>query len=271
MTVTAIAVYAPQVSRRSESSTRLVDATTCRRARAREICEAQTLIAARYRHDLAVAEALRADGVDGSGQHGHRRPDRRLRRGAVAEQQRSLVARLNGMLAEAAQADASRPRLVEHPRLVELRRQDGQDVKPCGDPAHLDLRQPLREGLDENVAAAAGAEPAPPQGGVGGPPPPRGAGGLAALEEITERELLEPRRRDHRVQHLLGDRRNEPRRRDQPAESKRRRQRLPRRAEIGDAVGREALKRADWRAVVAELSVVVVLCDDRVAPRGPLE
>src|SRR3954452_9415931 len=122
MTVTAIAVYAPQVSRRSESSTRSVDATTCRRARAREICEAQTLIAARYRHDLAVAEALRADGVDGSGQHGHRRPDRRLRRSDVAQQEPSLVARLIDMLPEAVQADASRPRLVDHLRIVEFRR-----------------------------------------------------------------------------------------------------------------------------------------------------
>src|SRR3954469_5077724 len=128
MTVTAIAVYAPQVRRRSESSTRSVDATTCRRARAREICEAQTLIAARYRHDLGGDKSLRAEGDDGSGQHGHRRPDRRLRRGAVAEQQRSLVAPLDGMLAEAVPAQPSSPRLLEPPRLVELRRQDGQDV-----------------------------------------------------------------------------------------------------------------------------------------------
>ena len=52
----------------------------------------------------------------------------------------------------------------------------------------------------------------------------------------------------------------------QPAEPQRRRERLRRRAEVDDAVGREPLQRPDRRAVVAVLGVVVVL-DHDPAPR----
>ena len=54
-------------------------------------------------------------------------------------------------------------------------------------------------------------------------------------------------------------------RREQPAEPQRGRQRLRRRADVDDPVGREALERADRRAVVAVLGVVVVL-DHEPAP-----
>ena len=56
---------------------------------------------------------------------------------------------------------------------------------------------------------------------------------------------------------------------DQPAEAQGRGQRLARRAEVDDPLGSEALERADRRAVVAELGVVVVLDDERVSPFAP--
>ena len=55
---------------------------------------------------------------------------------------------------------------------------------------------------------------------------------------------------------------------DHPAEPQRRRERLRRRAEIDDAVGREPLQRADRRAVVAVLGVVVVLEHELAAPHA---
>ena len=63
----------------------------------------------------------------------------------------------------------------------------------------------------------------------------------------------------------------ERRRQQQPAEPQRRRERLARRAGVDDALGRHALQRADRRAVVAVLGVVVVLDDDRVAAPRPVE
>ena len=65
---------------------------------------------------------------------------------------------------------------------------------------------------------------------------------------------------------LMRDRLGQRGRGEQPAEPQRRRERLGRGAEIDDAVGREPLQRADRRAVVAVLGVIVVL-DHDPAPR----
>ena len=59
------------------------------------------------------------------------------------------------------------------------------------------------------------------------------------------------------------------RRQHEPAEPQRGRERLAHRAGVDDAVGVEALQRADGGAVVAVLGVVVVLDDDRVAGAQP--
>ena len=68
-----------------------------------------------------------------------------------------------------------------------------------------------------------------------------------------------------------ADRLEQRRRDDEPAEPQRGRERLARRAGVGDAVGFEALQRADRRAVVAVLGVVVVLDGEGVAVAQPGE
>ena len=64
---------------------------------------------------------------------------------------------------------------------------------------------------------------------------------------------------------------DERRRRDEPADPERGRERLARRAGVDDPIGVEALQRADRRAVVAVLGVVVVLDRDRAALAQPAE
>ncbi len=59
--------------------------------------------------------------------------------------------------------------------------------------------------------------------------------------------------------------------RDEPAEPQRRRQRLGDRADVDHEVRPQALERADRRAVVAVLGVVVVLDDQRVPLLGPAQ
>ena len=87
-----------------------------------------------------------------------------------------------------------------------------------------------------------------------------------------ERLLVDPRACRRSARQLLGADRLEQRRRDdEPAEPERRRERLAGRAGVDDAVGLEALERADGRAVVAVLGVVVVLDRERVAVAQPGE
>src|SRR3954449_4388031 len=247
-TVTATAVYNPQVRRRSDSSA-CSPMRACLPASTREIDDAHTLISgplSAIAEDSRAFAASRSDCGDGLAKRGHGCPDRRLGRDRITEQQRSLAGRMDRVLPEAVEPESTRSRLLQHACLAQLRRQDGKDVQAGGDPAHLDLRQPLGERFEQHVAAAAIAEAHPPQVTVE----------LAALEEVCEGELLEARRRDHRIEHLVGEWPDEPRRRDQPTEAQRRGERLARRAEVGDAVRREALQRADRGAVVAELGVV---------------
>ena len=99
--------------------------------------------------------------------------------------------------------------------------------------------------------------------------PPQVALELAAGDEVGERELAGDLRACV-LDRLRGDQRpREPRRRQHPAQPHPRCQPLARRADVEDAVGREALQRAD--ALVAELGVVVVLDDQPVAALGPLD
>ena len=84
----------------------------------------------------------------------------------------------------------------------------------------------------------------------------------AALDEVGERDLLERGQPVveplARVEQPLAPRLG----RDQPAEPQRGRERLGDRPDVDDEVRPQALERADGRAVVAVLGVVVVL-DDR--------
>ena len=92
---------------------------------------------------------------------------------------------------------------------------------------------------------------------------------LAAGEQPGERELLEHRRAFVVVGLLAQDRVGERRRDDEPARPQRRGERLADRAEVDDAVRRQALQRADGCAVVAILGVVVVLEDQPVPFEQP--
>ena len=85
-----------------------------------------------------------------------------------------------------------------------------------------------------------------------------------AFEEVRERVLLDPRRALVGEQLVVAEGVEEARGHDQPAEAQRGRERLAGRAGIEHAVGLEALERADGRAVVAVLGVVVVLDRERV-------
>ena len=103
------------------------------------------------------------------------------------------------MLAEAVEADPPPPRFRQHPALVGAGRQDDNHVEACRDPAHPGLGQIALDGTHEHVAAAPVPDAHSPQVPVE----------LPALEEVREGELLEPRRRNDRVQLLLGERADE--------------------------------------------------------------
>jgi hypothetical protein len=91
----------------------------------------------------------------------------------------------------------------------------------------------------------------------------------AAGDEARERELFEQAGAEVIVVLLAGERIDQPRWREQPAKPERRRERLARRADRDHLLGDEALQGPERAAVVAQLSVVVVLDDQRAAPSGP--
>ena len=139
-------------------------------------------------------------------------------------------------------------------RLVVARRQlDGQ-VQAGGDAADGRLGEGVGQRRHEGLAAARVAKAHPPQVAVE----------VAARQELGERDLLDPGRPAVGQELLLAHRREQPRRHDEPAEPKRRRQRLARRAGVDHPIGLEPLDCADRRAVVAVLGVVVVLDRDRI-------
>ena len=112
------------------------------------------------------------------------------------------------------------------------------------------------ERRDQPVAAFAVLAAGAPEMAVdlaGGEQPGVGAGGIAGPPESTAQRS--------RAISAASVRRG-----DEPPEPQRRRERLRRRAEVDDAVGREPLQRPDRRAVIAVLGVVVVL-DHDPAPR----
>src|SRR6185312_11501586 len=141
-----------------------------------------------------------------------------LARDGVAEQQPLLARRAHAVGAEAGEADAAGLRLLEDTRLVEAGREQGDDVQAGRDSPDLEVRQLARERAHEHVPPPAVAKAHAAEMPVE----------LAALEEVCERELLEPRRRDHRVEHLHRERAHQARGRDQPAEPKGRGKRLAR-------------------------------------------
>ena len=128
-------------------------------------------------------------------------------------------------------------------------------------PLTVGLGELVGERLHERVAAGAVAAAHAAQVAVE----------LAALEEVRERLLADPLGAHVGQVLLAADRLEQRRRDDEPAEPQRGRERLARRAGVGDAVGLEALERADRRAVVAVLGVVVVLDRERVAVAQPGE
>ena len=93
---------------------------------------------------------------------------------------------------------------------------------------------------------------------------------IATRHELGERRLGELR--DVAVATtLFGHRRAKCGRQDEPADAQTGPECLARGAEIHHSVGRDALERADGVTVVAELAVVVVLDDPRVAFSGPID
>ena len=148
---------------------------------------------------------------------------------------------------------------LDQRRLVEPGRQVGDEVQPRGDARRLEAGQLGAQGGEQGVA--------PPP--VDGAHAPQVAVELAAVEEVGERELVEHRRAAIGEQLGLGDALDELRREDEPAEPEPGRERLAGGAGVDHAVGSEALQRADRRAVVAVLGVVVVLDDQRVALARP--
>ena len=133
------------------------------------------------------------------------------------------------------------------------------------EPARVALDRAVREaraqGGDERVAAGVIGAAGAAQVAVdlaGGQHPRKRAGGDGRAAGVDRPALA----RD-RLGQLGG--------RDHPAEPQRRRQRLRRRAEVDDPLRREPLQRADRRAVVGVLGVVVVLEHEPVAVRRPRE
>ena len=133
--------------------------------------------------------------------------------------------------------------------------------RPAAAPEKVAPGQARRERLDQRVAAAAVGAAAAAQVAVVG----------AAGDEVGERELLERGQavieRLARVEQAVAPRR----RRDQPPEPQRGRERLGDRADVRDEVRPQPLQRADRRAVVAVLGVVVVLDDQHVVLGRPGE
>src|ERR1700694_1270198 len=98
------------------------------------------------------------------------------------------------------------------------------------------------------------------------------------FEQLRADELLERRAAEVVERLRLADGTDQRGGQRQPAEGHSRSERLGDGAKIDYAIGRETLQRAERRAVVAELGVVVVLDDetslacpahDRAAPLGP--
>ena len=201
--------------------------------------------------------------LDRLGQLRHRGPDRRLRRDRVAEQQRRLAAWPDACSLEARRARsarASRLLAARAPRRIPAAARRGRAGRRRS-------RAPRPAG---SMSARARSAARRAGGGSGG-----ASGGGAG-----------------RARHARGSRRTRAAR----AAAARSRCRAPRRQAAGRAVTagsasraaaparascspsrgtrrapRRALQCADRRTVVAELGVVVVLGDDRVAPLGPLE
>ena len=157
--------------------------------------------------------------------------------------------------------DAARAARAAQQPPVERDRQREHEVdarRRALDPA---LRQLARERGDEPVAAL----------GVGAARAPQVAVVLAGADQVRERELVERGGAGVGGELLRRQRGREPGRGEDPAEPQRRRERLRRRAEVGDALGVEPLERRERAPVVAELGVVVVLDHEPVGRARPRE
>ena len=132
---------------------------------------------------------------------------------------------------------------------------------PAAAPCGRSVGQVALEGGDERVAPAAVDEPRAADVAVQ----------RAALEQDGEPELREHRRAAVVGELLVLDRLGQRRRRDEPADPQRRRDRLRDRAHVGHALRVEALQGPDRLAVVAVLGVVVVLEHEGVAVGRPRE
>ena len=145
--------------------------------------------------------------------------------------------------------------------LVRIAGQEGERVQAGGDALDVGVGQVGLERFDERVAAAAVRAAGASEVAVE----------LAGLDEVGERELAWHVAAEVRVDLLCGDGVGERIGHQQPAEPQPGREDLAGRAGVEDALGGEALERADGVAVVAILGVVVVLDHEPVVAGGPLE
>ena len=128
-----------------------------------------------------------------------------------------------------------------------------------GDAASVGVRECVGERIEERIAA----------GTVAGSHAAQVAVEFASGQEVGEGVLLDARSAPVGKQLLALDRLQESGRDNEPADPERRRERLARRARVDDAIEDKALERADGRAVVAVLGVVVVLDRDRAGLAQP--
>ena len=187
------------------------------------------------------------------------RVDRRRADRPVAEGETGGCGRPAPLGPDPLDPDADPLSTLDDRRLVEVRRQPGEDVQSRRGADRSELRQVSGQRREEDVAPFAVDRAQPSQVAVE----------LAAGEEIGEGQLVDRRRAEVggplRERDPVGERRGN----DEPAEPQARRQDLAGRAGVDDAVRAETLDRADRFAVVAELGVVVVLDDRPAAALGP--
>ena len=172
-----------------------------------------------------------------------------------------------GAAAESAQwraAPSSRTpcaaRRVDEGALVAVVGQVDVEVQPG---RHADGRR-VRHVLGERTER--GVPPAP----VDGPHAAQMPGEVAGLDEGRQRELVERAGREVVVELLAPQVGHQPLGPGEPPDPQDRAQRLADAPAVHDAIRAQPLQRADRRAVVAELRVVVVLDDERVRRARPL-
>ena len=127
------------------------------------------------------------------------------------------------------------------------------------EPGQPQCGEPLGHGGDERLATTLVGRAHPAQVPVV----------ATRLHQPRERQLVESRRAPTGQRLGLDEIVHQVRRREHPADSDARRERLADRPQRDHAVGRQALERADGLAVIAELRVVVVLDDVAVDRPGP--